>query len=173
MSFTSINDPEFWERCPPAVKHLQDDFRTVRGKGSDMAYVLLGELDEDPSSIGCMHLAAGEVIPRHRHDCYRVEIVLGGSLEVPDGRTLRVGDMMISEPGEPYGPHVAGADGCTTFEIMGKHSSVVHPYLETSEGPIPFDITTEEGHREYRAAATKLRATQAETARVRDTGASK
>jgi hypothetical protein len=58
----------------------------------------------------------GYVLTRHAHDCFRLEIIIEGSLQVGD-RTMKPGDIMMTEPGVLYGPHVAGPDGCVTFEI--------------------------------------------------------
>lgn len=44
-----------------------------------------------------------------------------GTLDVGE-RVLKPGDVMITEPGVPYGPHTAGPQGCdlTTVEGMQK-----------------------------------------------------
>lgn len=161
MSYTSINDPEFWTNCPASLKHLQDDFRESRTEGSAMAYYLLGPEKDDSPSVGCLQLAPGESIPRHRHSGYRVEVVLKGSLQVEGGPLLHSGDVMMTAPDEVYGPHVAGPDGCTTFEIMSHHGTVCHPTLETPDGPVLYDITTVSGYETYKAAAAKVAAERA------------
>jgi anti-sigma factor ChrR (cupin superfamily) len=157
MAHLSIKDPEFWTNCPASLKHLHDDFPKSHGEDSRMAYLLLGPERDDTAAVGCLRLAPGEVIPRHRHAGYRIEIVISGSLQVVDGPMMHPGDMMMTEPDEPYGPHIAGPDGCTTFEIMSNHRSVTHPYLETPDGPVAYDIGTVEGLRAFKEDAAKLR----------------
>jgi hypothetical protein len=42
-----------------------------------------------------------------------------GSLDVGGGRILQPGDVMITQPREFYGPHVAGPEGTLSVEILG------------------------------------------------------
>ena len=62
-----------------------------------------------------------------------------GSLRV-DGRTLRPGDVMTARPGELYGPHVAGPEGCTTAEVFGALDGVFRVIAPTSDGPCEYDF---------------------------------
>ena len=55
-----------------------------------------------------------------RHGGYRVEVVVMGEMHVEEGRVLRPGDVMVSEPGMMYGPHIAGPEGVMTVEVNGR-----------------------------------------------------
>ncbi len=59
---------------------------------------------------------------------------------------------MISPPGVAYGPHMAGPEGCTTFEVFSNHRASYVPILEMPEGPVEYDISTPEGLRKMRDA---------------------
>ena len=67
-----------------------------------------------------------------------------GSLDVGD-RTLKPGDVMISEPGLAYGAHIAGSEGCTTFDIFSNHRASYVTFVDTPEGHVECDISTPEG----------------------------
>ncbi|MBV9661550.1 MAG: hypothetical protein JO337_10365 [Acidimicrobiales bacterium] len=83
-----------------------------------MTWFILGDDDsEDAPAAMVLDMQPGHVIARHAHDCERVEIVVSGSLDVGD-RILRAGDIMVAHPGEFYGPHVAGPEGCMTLEVF-------------------------------------------------------
>lgn len=56
-------------------------------------------------------------IERHSHPSARMEVVIRGSLETPEG-VFRPGDVMTAKPGESYGPHTAGPTGCLTVEFF-------------------------------------------------------
>jgi hypothetical protein len=74
----------------------------------------------------------GYVLFRHGHPCYRFEVVIQGSLELGDGRMANVGDTFTAEPGELYGPHTAGPEGCTTIEFFSRLEAA---YTLLYEGP--------------------------------------
>jgi hypothetical protein len=63
------------------------------------------------------------VLPKHDHDCYRVEVVIEGSVRIGD-KILRAGDVSVSRPGEAYGPHIAGPTGALTVEIFSRQKGL-------------------------------------------------
>jgi hypothetical protein len=80
-------------------------------------------LDDDPEAsdapaVVMLDMPPGYVLFRHAHICHRFEVVVKGSMRAGD-RTLVAGDVMVARPGEFYGPHVAGPEGCTTAEVFG------------------------------------------------------
>jgi hypothetical protein len=81
---------------------------------------VLGDDPEAPEvpAVVMLDMPPGYVLFRHAHICHRFEVVVKGSLVAGD-RTLRPGDVMTARPGEWYGPHIAGPEGCTTAEVFG------------------------------------------------------
>jgi hypothetical protein len=138
MAFMSMDDREFWSHCPQELEHL------VQGGLSGLACFLLGERTDNPPTVVALRMGPGWVLPRHAHDCYRFEIVVHGSLDVGE-RILKPGYVMLSEPGIAYGPHVAGPEGCTTFEIFSNHRASYVTLLELPEGRVECDVSTAEG----------------------------
>src|SRR5690349_16466994 len=104
MAFISMDDPQFWARCPEELEQV------VQGGLSGLAYFVLGDRQDNPPTVVALRMEPGWVLPRHAHDCYRFEVVTHGTLDVGD-RILKPGDVMISEPGIAYGPHTAGPEG--------------------------------------------------------------
>jgi len=83
-----------------------------------------------------LRMPPGYRLFRHGHPCTRFEVVVQGSLDVGDGRTAHPGDIFTAEPGELYGPHVAGPEGCTTIEIFGEIEGMFHVLYEAADGSI-------------------------------------
>jgi anti-sigma factor ChrR (cupin superfamily) len=138
MPFISMDDPHFWARCPKELEQI------VRGGLTGLAYFELGEKKDNPPTVVALRMGPGWVLPRHAHDCYRFEIVTHGTLNVGD-RILKPGDVMISEPGIAYGPHIAGPEGCTTFEIFSNHKASFVTLLDGPDGRVECDMATPEG----------------------------
>jgi hypothetical protein len=113
MAFTSIHDPDFWGNSPEEVKAIN---QAAGNEGLTSSHYLLGRREDNPPLVAPLRMEPGYVLTRHAHDCFRLEIIIEGSLQVGD-RTMKPGDIMMTEPGVLYGPHVAGPDGCVTFEI--------------------------------------------------------
>jgi hypothetical protein len=101
-------------------------------------------LDEDhvawdaPAAV-MLEMPAGYVLFRHAHICHRFEVVVKGSLEA-DGRTLHPGDVMTARPGQMYGPHTAGPEGCTTVEVFGSLEGVFRVIAAGPDGPREYDF---------------------------------
>jgi hypothetical protein len=161
MAHFGFNDPEYWEvpeKYEPMVG-LSDAMR--------MSWFILGdpESEEAPAAL-VLDMKAGCVLGRHAHDCERFEVVVSGSLDVGD-RILHAGDVMTARPGEFYGPHIAGPEGCVTVEIFS-HARETHQVVyELPDGtrvkpdvlagdPRPARISGMEGVRERVAAIRAL-----------------
>lgn len=154
MSYMSIDEPDFFSRMPENLKHMQSG----RGDGGNLAYFPMGEVKDNPPTVACLKIAPGGIIGRHTHNCHRFEVIVRGTLDVGD-RILKPGDVMVSEPHVFYGPHVAGPDGCTTFEIFSNHTGSHTPILETKAGLAEFDTSVPGTIDKVRAIMTEQNAT--------------
>lgn len=76
----------------------------------------------DVPIVAVVELPPNGVLPRHRRDCDRLEIVVRGAILVGDSgdMVLEPGDVEISRSGEFYGPHVAGPQGALVVEVFGR-----------------------------------------------------
>jgi hypothetical protein len=137
MAFLSKDDPGFWARCPKALEPL------LQG-GLGASYFLLGDQADNPPTAIVLRMGPNWVLARHAHDCHRLEVIVQGSLDVGE-RVLGPGDVMISEPGVAYGPHVAGPDGCTTVEVFTNYRASHVTLIETPDGLVECDLATAEG----------------------------
>jgi hypothetical protein len=137
MPFMSIDDTEFWKNCPPELEPIS---KSMEGTGGGVAYFVMGEAKADAPTVVGLRMAPNWILPRHAHDCYRFEIVVQGTLDVGE-RILKVGDVMVSEPNIFYGPHVAGPEGCTTFEIFSNHHASHEAILELAGTATKFDVS--------------------------------
>jgi hypothetical protein len=135
--FLSMHDPQFWSRCPEELKPLAQG-------GLGAAYFLLGRQSDNPPTVIALSMPPGWVSARHAHDCWRFEVVAQGELDVGE-RVLKPGDVMLSEPGVAYGPHVAGPEGCVTFEIFTDYRASHVTLVEERDGLVACDLTTPEG----------------------------
>jgi quercetin dioxygenase-like cupin family protein len=124
MPVFPANDEGFWQVDAPPTDaapwfHTMTEGRIGAEKvGWRSAAFPMGKpSDEDVPIVALLYIPPGEVLPRHTHDCYRVEVMLQGSLEMGD-RVLRPGDVWSSEAGEFYGPHTAGPTGSLSVEIF-------------------------------------------------------
>jgi hypothetical protein len=149
-NFTSINSPEFWQNCPDELKHMQEG-----RDGGAAAYFPLGERKDNPPTVIALRLPPGGVLLRHAHDCFRFEVIVQGTLNVGD-QVLGVGDVMTSPPNELYGPHVAGPEGCTTFEVFSNYKASHTPIVDLPGGPTSIDVTIPEEHRKLRSLVREV-----------------
>jgi hypothetical protein len=109
-------------------------------------YVLgSGEGDDALGSpaVVVLDMPPGYVLFRHAHICHRFEVVVKGSLTA-DGKVLGPGDVMTAVPGEFYGPHVAGPEGCTTVEVFGTLEGVFRVLAESEDGEREYDFRSGE-----------------------------
>lgn len=101
-------------------------------------------LADDPNSwdspaVVMLQMPPNYVLFRHAHICHRFEVVVKGSLEA-GGTIFRPGDVMTAKPGELYGPHTAGPDGCTTAEVFGSLEGVFRVFAESPDGVREFNF---------------------------------
>ena len=87
--------------------------------------ILMGEEGQNAPVTMLLEMPPGSVLPRHGHDTYRVEVVIRGSMTLPDGREVTPGDVLVTPPGSFYGPHIAGSDGVLTAEIFSAASGLL------------------------------------------------
>lgn len=118
MAYYTIEDPAFVGDAGPVFDKIRQEGSST---GCKVAVTSLSrDASADPQSgiILWVKMPPNFTTPRHYHDTRRVEIIIQGSLEIGD-RVLRPGDVMITPPGEWYGPYVTGPNGATTAEIGG------------------------------------------------------
>jgi hypothetical protein len=106
----------------------------------------------DSPAVVMLEMPPNYVLFRHAHICHRFEVVVKGSLEA-GGRILGPGDVMTARPGEMYGPHTAGPEGCTTAEVFGSLEGVFRVLAETPDGVRDFDFRTGELPQDYEPLA--------------------
>jgi anti-sigma factor ChrR (cupin superfamily) len=123
-----------------------------RGAGTRVFVLADDPGDDDAPAVVMLAMPPNYVLFRHAHVCHRFEVVVRGSLSV-DGRTLGPGDVMTASPGELYGPHVAGPEGCTTAEVFGSLDGVFRVLAPTSEGIREFDFRRGELPEDYEPLA--------------------
>jgi hypothetical protein len=119
-----------------------------RGDGTRVFVLADDPETREAPAVVMLEMPPNYVLFRHAHICHRFEVVVKGSLLV-DGRTRRPGDVMTARPGEPYGPHVAGPEGCTTAEVFGTLEGVYRVISETKDGPREFDFRRGEVPEDY------------------------
>ena len=108
-------------------------------------HVLGDPADESAPATLIFTMAPNSVLPRHAHSCERFEVVLEGSLKVEDNELeLGPGDVMIARPGEAYGPHTAGPEGCRTLEIFSTLAGAHSILFETPDGILSVDFGSPE-----------------------------
>jgi hypothetical protein len=137
-AFFRKDTPGYWDRYPD---HLKDMAQIMEGSNLTPATMhVLGEpTDERAPTALIFTMPPHSTIPRHAHACERFEVILEGSLLVDD-MVLGPGDVMIARPGEAYGPHTAGPDGCRTLEVFGTLAGAHSMIYDTPEGPLPVDF---------------------------------
>lgn len=96
----------------------------AHAEGIDLGLTLMGEPADNPPTAVLLKMPPGHVLDRHAHATHRVEIVIQGSVILPDGRVMRPGDVSTSAPNEFYGPLTAGPEGSLSVEIFGASSGL-------------------------------------------------
>jgi hypothetical protein len=121
MPYHAHDDPGFWDIGPESMRWMKVIADAINVK---FARFPLGDPeDENTPFASILFMPPGYELWRHKHACYRVEVIIKGSLQV-GGRTYGPGDVMTSEPDQAYGPHVAGPDGAMTVEIFSSRRGV-------------------------------------------------
>jgi anti-sigma factor ChrR (cupin superfamily) len=135
-AFESIHDPEFWGRVPaPYLQPLVDACVPFAGMGYRM-FVLGDPFDPETPAVTLFRAPPGYVLPRHSHDCHRFEMILEGSVTDEHGNLLTAGSVMTAEPGEMYGPSVAGAQGYVSAEFFSRLAGTYEITWHSKRGPI-------------------------------------
>lgn len=118
------DDPAFWDHGPGFLAHVNVVAREF-GNGFAM-FSLADDPDTSPEAplAAVFYMPPGAVLAQHAHDCHRVEVVVKGTITLPDGQVLEPGDVAVSAPNEFYGPHVAGPNGSLTVEIFSRAHAV-------------------------------------------------
>jgi hypothetical protein len=118
--YFQIGKPDFWEAITPGPLHWT--IEAARLMEYDLGTVVLSDnpVDAEAPVTLLLRIPPGEALPRHAHPCHRVEIIVSGSLKADDGTALQPGDVIISSPGEFFGPHIAGPEGCLSVAIYSK-----------------------------------------------------
>ena len=112
-------------------------------------FVLADDPDTwDAPAVVMLKMPPGYRLFRHAHICHRFEVIVTGTLEV-NGEILGPGAVMTARPGEMYGPHIAGAEGCTTAEVFGAHEGVYRIIAEGSSGIREYDFRKGETPEDY------------------------
>lgn len=112
----------FWDLGPESLKWMSVASEAL---GVKLARFAMGDPEDGATPFASvLFMPPGYELWRHKHDCYRVEIVVSGTLDVGEGRVLGPGDVMTSAPGEFYGPHIAGPEGSVTVEIFSSRDGM-------------------------------------------------
>jgi hypothetical protein len=126
----------FDDVTPEALRYAQ---ATARPFGLEVGIIPLASdpADRDAPLAMLLRLQPGQVLRRHSHACFRVEVLVQGTLDVGNGRILRPGDVATSAPGEAYGPHVAGPEGSLSVEIFSSARGILPDYDDGgASGPV-------------------------------------
>jgi hypothetical protein len=137
-AFFRKDTPGYWDRYPEHLKDMAGIMADSRLTPATM-HVMGEPSDEAAPTALIFTMPPNSTIPRHAHDCERFEVILEGSLMVDD-MVLGPGDVMIARPGESYGPHTAGPDGCRTLEVFGTLAGAHSLIYDTPAGPLPVDF---------------------------------
>lgn len=115
--------PEYWANV--GGDFAEEIAAGAAGVGAKLAHFVMSydKNDMDAPLATMFYMPPNFTLLRHDHDCFRVEVVVQGSVTVGD-KVLRPGDLSISRPGEPYGPHIAGPTGVLTVEIFSKQGAL-------------------------------------------------
>ena len=119
-------DPATWGLGPKFLDWVQVP------EGLELTKFNMSVDPEDPEAPLAMflRLPPGFVLGRHGHECYRVEVVITGSMILEDGQVLGPGDISVTSPNVFYGPHTAGPEGCLSVEIFSQSGTSVGIYEE-------------------------------------------
>jgi quercetin dioxygenase-like cupin family protein len=138
--FLKKDSPEYWDRYPSHIVEMGQIMKASELTPATM-HVLGDPSDETAPTALIFTMPPNSVLPRHAHSCERFEVILEGSLRVEDDDLeLVAGDIMIAHPGEAYGPHTAGPDGCRTLEIFSTLAGAHTNLIETPDGMVTIDF---------------------------------
>jgi hypothetical protein len=129
-------DHDYWDAlASPSMLELVERARSLGWKFGPKV-MADGERTDVPI-VALVELPPNGVLPRHRRDCDRFEVVIRGSIAVGDGVVFGPGDVETSKAGKFYGPHVAGPEGALVVDrIRGSrgsardHGAIRHHHVE-------------------------------------------
>jgi hypothetical protein len=112
-------DHGYWDAlASPSMRELVERARSLGWKFGPRV-MSDGERTDVPI-VALVELPPNGVLPRHRRDCDRFEVVIRGSIAVGDGVVFGPGDVETSKAGKFYGPHVAGPEGALVVEVFAR-----------------------------------------------------
>ncbi len=134
MPHFKMDDPQYGRQLPSWFSHREPE-------ENEIAVFVLGGEDEDYSApaAATLEMPPNYELFRHAHPCYRFEVVVKGELIATDGTILTAGDVMTAAPGEAYGPHRAGPEGCTTVEFFSHAEGMLRLYADGPDGLTEYD----------------------------------
>jgi hypothetical protein len=134
-NYFKFSDPGYFEAIASPSMRVSGAVTREVMPGWNLGAILMGDDEADPNTpvASMLWIAPGDTLPRHAHDCFRVEVIVVGSIDVPGGVMLHPGDVMTSRPGEYYGPHIAGPEGCLSVEIFSTAKGT-SPITDPAEG---------------------------------------
>lgn len=145
-----VDDPEFFEQGPAWAEWVRVGTEAL---GMKIANFVLADGEDDQAPVASLlFLPPHHRLPRHSHDCHRVEVIVRGSLHVGD-QVLHPGDVSVSAPHEAYGPHIAGPTGSLSVEIFTRAEAILAE--PDPAGPAAEDL---EEMRTFEQAVMKWRA---------------
>jgi quercetin dioxygenase-like cupin family protein len=149
--FFKKDSDEYWSRYP---QHLAEMGQIMAASELTPATMhVMGEpTDEGAPTALIFTMPPNSVLPRHAHNCERFEVILEGSLTVEENDLeLGPGDVMIARPGEAYGPHTAGPQGCRTLELFSTLAGAHSMLFEAPDGMVTVDFGSLEALQRSRA----------------------
>jgi hypothetical protein len=167
-TYLSTDDPDFWGKGP---EWSADARRLGAMAGYKIRHFVMADSDERPGEdaqqppvVALMYMPPGCFMPRHSHASPRLEFILEGSYEC-EGRVLGRGDVMVSGPGETYGPNLVGPDGVLSVEIFSTPAGI-GGQMEDSDLDTKSllrrlqeeELTPQQREEEMRAYAERIRA---------------
>ncbi len=134
-AFQSIGNDGFFGGVPaPHLQPLVDACAAFPEMGYRM-FALGDPADLETPAVVIFRAPPGYELPRHSHDCHRLEVLLSGSLTDEHGVGLTAGAVMTADPGEMYGPSMAGSDGYVSAEIFSRLAGTYEITWATKHGP--------------------------------------
>jgi hypothetical protein len=133
MATLHFKDTEEYWRDNVGSEFSEEFAVGAEATGVRLAHFVMSDDKDDMEAplASIFYMRPNFVLPKHDHDCYRVEVVIEGSVRIGD-KILRAGDVSVSRPGEAYGPHIAGPTGVLTVEIFSRQKGLApNTHVET------------------------------------------
>lgn len=135
-----IDDKAYWQTVVQGSTWAAPMVEFANSQGVRTAIHVLGDPEDERTPVGVfVEYPPNHVLPRHSHDCKRMEVVVRGSVEV-DGYWLGAGDIWVSDANEFYGPHTMGPEGATTLELATVRGARTLTF-DTPNGPLVVDFS--------------------------------